>query len=382
MWFLQTGILIRMLAACAAAAILLWAGRRLLKQTLFTNCLIILDLLLILYVSKRLLVFYTGYVLVTYALVLFVKRPGGLKRARFVLSCLICTVPFFYTRATEFFSFLPYGLAMVGISYNMLKAVDALYYTYYTDERIPFLTYANFMLFFPVITAGPIFRYRDFAKTFSNPEPLTAERTQLCVKRFIRGMFKKVVVLALVIKLLNYLAAMKGHFYLSVFVTALSYLTLFLDMSGYADIAISLGGIIGLEVPENFRQPLKSPSFTQFWRNWHITLSDWIREHIFVVVNGKKLSRFEGALIGFFTMFFMCLWHGFSIAYVIDGVILGLVLATENLFGITTVNKRKVKKSYYVFRCVLTNLIFALNSLLLTLGGPAAIRILRGFLMW
>lgn len=78
----------------------------------------------------------------------------------------------------------------------------------------------------------------------------------------------------------------------------------------------------------------------------------------------------------------MCLWHGFSIAYLVDGILLGLVLSIENLFGITTVNKRKVKRSYYVFRCVVTNVIFALNSLLLTLGAPTALQILRGFLRW
>jgi alginate O-acetyltransferase complex protein AlgI len=271
---------------------------------------------------------------------------------------------------------------MVGISYNMLKAIDALYYVYYTDEHIPFLTYANYMLFFPVITAGPIFRYRDFSRTFGKPEPVTAEKTEYFFKRFVRGMFKKVVVLAIVIKLMNYLVKMSGHWYLSILVAALSYLTLFLDMSGYADIAISLGGIIGLEVPENFKQPLKAPSFTQFWRNWHITLSDWIREHIFVVLSGKKLTHVQGALIGFFTMFFMCMWHGFSAFYVIDGVIFGFVLAFENLFGITTVNRRKVKKSYFIFRCFVANSIFAVNSLLLTLGGPAAIKIIKGFLMW
>jgi alginate O-acetyltransferase complex protein AlgI len=271
---------------------------------------------------------------------------------------------------------------MVGISYNMLKAVDAVYYTYYTGEPIPLLTYANFMLFFPVITAGPIFRYRDFVRTFQNPEPVTAEKTEFFIKRFVRGMFKKVVVLALVIKLMGYLIEMGGHWYLSILIAVLSYFSLFLDMSGYADIAISVGGIIGLDVPENFKHPLKATSFTQFWRNWHITLSDWIREHIFVVVSGKKLSRLQGALIGFLTMFFMCLWHGFSLAYVIDGVLLGLVLAIENIFGITTVNRRKVKKSYFVFRCVVTNAIFALNSLLLVLGGPVAIQVLKGFLKW
>jgi alginate O-acetyltransferase complex protein AlgI len=382
MWFLQTDILVRILLAMIVGAVALMLGQRLQKQAWALQTYLILDLLLIAYVSKRLLVFYVGYVLITYGFVLVIEKLRKARRFFFVLLCLGCTIPFFYTRATDFLDFLPYGLAMVGIAYNMLKAVDALYYTYYTDEHISFFTYANYILFFPVITAGPIFRYRDFAKTLKNPEPLTASSAELFSKRFIRGMFKKVVVLVFVMKLLHHMVAAGSHWYLSLAVAALSYLTLYLDMSGYADIAISVGGVMGLRVPENFKNPLKAPSFTQFWRNWHITLSDWIREHVFVVVSGKKLSRYQGALIGFFTMFFMCLWHGFSIAYLVDGVLLGLVLSVENLFGITTVNKRKVKKSYYVFRCVITNVIFALNSLLLTLGAPTALQILRGFLKW
>jgi alginate O-acetyltransferase complex protein AlgI len=382
MWFLQTDILLRMLLASVLGAAAFALGRRFQRQSWALRAYLLLDLLLIAYVSKRLLVFYIGYVLVTYGFVLLIEKLRRGRRFFFVLLCLGCTAPFFYTRATAFFDFLPYGLAMVGIAYNMLKAIDALYYTYYTDEHIPFLTYANYLLFFPVITAGPIFRYRDFAKTFNKPKPLSAAGAEYLTKRFIRGLFKKVVVLALVIKLTAYLAGAGSHWYLSLAVTALSYLMLYLDMSGYADIAISVGGVMGLRVPENFKNPLKAPSFTQFWRNWHITLSDWIREHIFVVLSGKKLNRWQGALIGFFTMLFMCLWHGFSLAWLVDGVLLGLVLGGENLLGLTTVNKRKVKKSYFVFRCVLTNLIFALNSLLLTQGAPAALQILKGFLKW
>ena len=61
-----------------------------------------------------------------------------------------------------------------------------------------------------------------------------------------------------------------------------------LDLSGYSDMAIAVGSVMGYTVPENFRKPWAAASFTQFWRNWHITLSDWVREHIFVVLNGKN----------------------------------------------------------------------------------------------
>ena len=380
MWFLRADILIRMLVATAACAALFAAARGRAWGRFAPLGLLLVDLALIFYVSRRLAVFYAGYALVTYGFVLALGRIKRRRRAWFALLCIGCTAPFFYTRAAGFFDALPNVLAMVGIAYNMLKAVDALYYTYYTGEKIPPLTYANYLLFFPVITAGPIFRYRDFIRVLEGLGEISVPLVERSVKRLIRGMFKKVVVLALVTQATGYLTGLPGRWYVSAAVTALSYATLWLDMSGYADIAIALGGVMGIRVPENFKNPLNSPSLTMFWRNWHITLSDWIREHVFVVVAGKKLGRAQGALIGFTMMLFMCLWHEFSLAYLVDGVLLGAVLAAENLLGITTVNKRKVKRSYYILRCAVTTGIFAVNSLLLTLGPSGAIAVLRGYL--
>ena len=194
MWFLQTDMLIRMLVCCVVMAAAGLVARKYRKQAATNRFLVVLDIILIAYYSEKLAVFYVGYTLVTYAIVAFIKHRKKARKFWFVVCCLACTVPFFYTRATAFFSFLPYGLTMVGIAYNMLKAVDAVFYTYYTDEKIPFITYANFMLFFPVITAGPIFRYRDFNRSFNSPDELTAESLEYSAKRIIFGLFKKIVV--------------------------------------------------------------------------------------------------------------------------------------------------------------------------------------------
>ena len=150
-------------------------------------------------------------------------------------------------------------------------------------------------------------------------------------------------------------------------------------MSGYADIAIALGGFMGLKVPENFKKPLKAASFTQFWRNWHVSLTDWIREHIFVVLNGKRLTKYAGALIGFGTMVVMGLWHGFSLQFIVEGVFNGTILAVENLAGITTVS-RKAKKPYLYFRRAVTALIFSFTAIFYTLDSTQLANVLRGFI--
>lgn len=255
-----------------------------------------------------------------------------------------------------------------------------MYFVYYADMEIPFLTYMNYILFFPTFTSGPIFRYRDFQKVFNKPVPLTTDRFIMYVKRFIKGMFKKMVVLYFISTFFTFLLGLEKHWYISLLTVVFSYLFLYFDLSGYSDIAIATGSVMGYTVPENFRKPWAAASFTQFWRNWHITLSDWVREHIFVVLNGKKLGRLASAGMGFLVMFIMEMWHGFTLPYIFGGVYNGLCLGLENLFGLTTVDKRKMKKPVYIIRCIIVNGLFALNTLLMTVTPTQLIDVLGGFI--
>ena len=380
MWFLQIDVLLRILTGTVLLAVASGMARRFGRQSAVPKWIVLFDLLIILYVSKRLLVFYVGYTLVTFALARFIRLVKRGRKPLFLLCCIACAVPLFYTRATAYLSFLPYGLSMVGIAYNMLKAIDAVYFSYYTDRKIPLITYANFMLFVPVFTAGPIFRYRDFEKSMAKPMPITSALVEISVKRLIRGMFKKIVVATVAAQVFDFLLAAQPHWYISLALMGLSYLILYLDMAGYADMAIAVGGLMGIKVPENFKHPLKAASFTQFWRNWHVSLSDWIKEHIFVLLNGKKLSRAVAAAIGFGTMMFMSLWHGFTPLMAADGLFNGVLLAAENLFGLTTVDRKKSSRAYYVFRCVLTNVIFAFNTMFYTMTAAQLTGVLRGFI--
>lgn len=360
--------------------IISWFTRKVFKKNYGRNVLLLFDLGILIYVSPRLAAFSVGYTILTYILARLLKNLKRTRKFWFVVFCFLCTIPFFYARMTEFFPKLPVIIVFVGIAYHMLKAVDTLYFVYYTKMTIPLLTYANYMLFFPTFTSGPIFRYRDFSNVFRNPVPLTGELFLNCVKRFIRGMFKKMVVLYFVTELFNHIIGMELHWYLSLAIIALSYVIVFLDLSGYSDIAIAVGSVMGYTVPENFRKPWGAASFTQFWRNWHITLSDWVREHIFVVLNGKKLGRFASACVGFGTMFVMEMWHGFSLPYVIGGVYNGLCMGLENLFGLTRADKRKMNKAVYILRCFLVNFAFAFNTLLFTVTTEQFFEIMKGLI--
>jgi alginate O-acetyltransferase complex protein AlgI len=178
----------------------------------------------------------------------------------------------------------------------------------------------------------------------------TIDEAQECVKRLIRGLFKKLVLVTWLQTGVDALLQQGNHFYVSFAMALICYALLYADLSGYSDIAIAVGTFLGVPTPENFKQPLQSATFTQFWRKWHVTLSDWIREHIFVVVNGKRLNKYLSALIGMGTMLIMAAWHGFNRVEMLCGVYLGMFLALENIFGQTTVNRRRTNKWLYAFR--------------------------------
>ena len=387
MWFLDTAIFSRMIISCIVLMIISIVSTKAFKNNVMKHFLLPVSVLLIGFVSWQLCLFYVCYTLITYSFVKMLKSAKSLRKTLFALLCLMCTLPFFYIRLAGFLDFLPVLFVLVGFSYNMLKAIDALYYTYYTDMDIPLYVYANYILFFPTVTSGPIFRYRDFEATFNNPGEVDGVRVEESIKKTIRGLFKKMVALYFVNYALESImyTVVDGEKVLNEFtlftslcVVALSYLTLYFDLSGYSDIAIGLGRITGIEVPENFKKPWLSPSFTVFWRNWHVTLSDFIREHIFVVLNGKKLNKFASAAIGFVTMLVMSLWHGFTTPFVVSGVYNGLLLAIENLFGITKSDKKKNKAVFYL-RCVVVSLLFGINSMIFIFEFDTIIAVLSGF---
>ena len=378
MWFLQTDTLLILLGLSLGLGILSrLLGERYRKLLAFLPA---ADLAFLWYIDPKLMVFYAGYTAVTWLLAVLLRQMKVWRGGFFALCCMACLVPLAYMREAQALSLPTMGLVCIGLAYNVLKAIDLMYYEYCTGERADFWTYVNYMLFLPVLTAGPVFRYRDFQKTWEKPQQLDLERLAEGCRRIICGLFYKVVLSSFTAGILEELIRHTPGFLPSLVIPPVSVATLFFDMAGYASIAIGLGGLMGITVPENFKHPFQSPSFTQFWRNWHITVSDWIREHVFVLLHSRRLNKWQSAGISLAVMILMGLWHGFSWLFFVDGIFLGLLLAVENLFGLTTVNKRKSPKWYFFLRCAIVFYLFAMNSMIFTLSVPEIGRVIKGFL--
>ena len=378
MWFLEIDKLLIISAFALLMAFLRVLNQKLKNKIPVNYILLAIAILVMAYVDKRLAIFYVVYTLVTYIMSFLLFKAKKARKALFLTACLLATLPFFLGRISNLQIFDQSGFVIVGIAYSIFKVIDAYYHVYYSGESINFLTYINYILFLPVITSGPMHRYRDFKKSIDNPIEIDILVFSESIKRIIRGLFKKLVLVNLLMIVFNHLQTLEISWNISLAIILMSYLILYFDLSGYSDIAIAFGSLYGILVPENFKKPWSAPTMTQFWRNWHVTLSDYIREHIYVVVVKKKLNKYQGGFIGFSTMLIMALWHGFYWHYALAGAYLGLILFFENVFSLTSLSKRTTNKFYFAFRCLLTNFLFAVNTLVFTIPKEDVLKVIFG----
>ncbi len=192
-----------------------------------------------------------------------------------------------------------------------------------------------FLAFFPKILAGPIARHGDIREDLAGPSP-TLQGAALGVRRLCAGLAKK----ALIAQPLGvfadaiFSAAPKGLDAPSAWLGLASYsLQIYYDFSGYTDMAIGLGLLFGVRLPENFNAPYLSRSVREFWRRWHITLSAWFRDYLYIPLGGSRngpLKTYRNLLI----VFVLCgLWHGAGWPFLVWGLWHGMFLCLERLFA-------------------------------------------------
>jgi alginate O-acetyltransferase complex protein AlgI len=187
--------------------------------------------------------------------------------------------------------------------------------------------FAVFAIFFPTLASGPIKRFPDFVPQLSSLERPRLEQVVEGGKRVIRGLFKKVCIADL---LVQYIAVLEDAPVFTAPVVALLAVLqgfrIYYDFCGYSDMAIGLAQMLGLRVPENFDRPYLSTSLQDFWRRWHISLSTWIRDYIYVPLGGNRVRQLLNLLLA---MALCGLWHGAAWNFVLWGTWHGAGLAAE-----------------------------------------------------
>ena len=192
--------------------------------------------------------------------------------------------------------------------------------------------FATFLCLFPQLVAGPIVRYTDVSAELHSRKS-SWETTAEGLRRFVCGLAKKVLLANALGELCTIFrdSGDKSVAFYWLYATVFS-LQIYFDFSGYSDMAIGLGRIMGFHFPENFNYPYISASITEFWRRWHMTLSGWFRDYVYIPLGGSRVSRGRWALNLAAVWLLTGLWHGAAWNFVLWGGLYGVLLVLEKFW--------------------------------------------------
>jgi alginate O-acetyltransferase complex protein AlgI len=253
-------------------------------------------------------------------------------------------------KLSEFIAFLPEFhienlLLPLGISYIIFKYISYLtdvYWGIVKKERFDdVLLYGSL---FTIYVAGPIERFERFQPQISGKQPFLLNNIDFGFKRIVFGLFKKLVIANWVGYFINPYWKDFGvsPLYFQVLLLLGFSIQIYTDFAGYSDIAIGASRLFGFKILENFNWPYLQPNISKFWRNWHISLSDWIRDYLFFPLSGLSRKKTWNVFwVPLIAMGICGLWHGASLNFLIWGLWHGLGIA---LYQIWNQYKRKRKK--------------------------------------
>lgn len=226
----------------------------------------------------------------------------------------------------------------IGISFFTFQKLSYLIDVYRgTHKPLTSIdTYSLYVLLFPQLIAGPIVRYNEIA------DQLVDRRANETIDNVLQGLFRFIIGLAKKVLIANALAVVANEAFAqspddltatAAWIGALAYtFQIYFDFSGYSDMAIGLGRVMGFKFPENFNFPYIARNITEFWRRWHITLGRWMRDYLYIPLGGNRLS-IERTYLNLWVVFLISgFWHGASWTFVVWGAYHGLFLVLDRLF--------------------------------------------------
>ncbi len=270
------------------------------------------------------------------------------------------------------YKYLGYVLSLFGVKTEILSAAGISFFTFqsmsyvidcYRDEKLikkNILDLALYISFFPQLIAGPVVRYGDFGEQIEN-RTHTAEKTALGIRRFCFGFAKKVIVANSAARMTDMIfsSGSDSITLLASWTGALCYMIqIYYDFSGYSDMAIGLGKIFGFDLPENFNFPFAASSISDFWRRWHITLSSWFRDYLYIPLGGNRKGKIRTVINKWIVFLCTGIWHGANLTFVIWGIIHGAAISVETMFC------KKEKENKNIFFSVLQRAITLMIILL------------------
>ena len=250
----------------------------------------------------------------------------------------------FYFKYTQFaFNLLSRALSLLHIRYNaptfdIILPVGISFFTFqalsytidvYRDDIYAeknFIRYALFVSFFPQLVAGPIERSKNLLRQIAVPKKFSFDNAREGLLLMLWGYFLKIVLadrISLFVDTVYSDHATYGGYYI-VFATILFAVQIYCDFSGYSTIAMGAARVLGIELMENFNAPYLATSIADFWRNWHISLTSWFKDYLYIPLGGNRKGVARGYLNKLIVFFLSGLWHGAAVTYVLWGLLNGV----------------------------------------------------------
>ena len=251
----------------------------------------------------------------------------------------------------------------IGISFYTFQIISYLVDVYKEKVKAQknFISLATYVSLFPQLIAGPIVRYETINDELDNRKQ-TFNDFSSGISRFIIGLSKKVLIANILGELCNIFILSSEKTILFYWIYGISYsLQIYFDFSAYSDMAIGLGRMFGFHFMENFDYPYISKSITEFWRRWHISLSSWFKDYVYIPLGGSREGTFKLIRNILIVWLLTGLWHGSEWTFVIWGMFIGILLVIEKLLLNKYIEKLPsiVRRIYTLFIIMISFIIFS-----------------------
>lgn len=226
----------------------------------------------------------------------------------------------------------------LGISFFTFQQIACLVDTYRGKlKKISFYEYALFVSFFPQLIAGPIVKYEEILpqiQRVTKCKSIDFNMIRLGLSLFACGLLKKILIADYFspVSIMLFDSQVNPTFYDSILGTLAYTMQIYFDFSGYSDMALGLGALFGITLPQNFNSPYQSLSIIGFWRRWHITLSNFLKDYIYIPLGGNRLSLLRKYVNLMLTMLIGGLWHGAGWNFILWGGLHGAYLIINNTY--------------------------------------------------
>ncbi len=300
---------------------------------------------------------------------IYISKKKNIRNILLISSILVNLLILFSFKYADFFiKNINWGLNIWGTHQKIpyLKLILPVGISFYTFQTMSYTIdvfrrkikperniakFALYVSFFPQLVAGPIERAERLLPQLEKKQSLDFERISYGLKLMLWGFFQKVVIADNLMGIVNIVFANPNSYKgLSIVVASVFFaFQIYCDFAGYTNIAIGAANVLGIKLMKNFKQPYLATSINDFWKRWHISLSSWFRDYVYISLGGNRVSLFKWVIIIFITFIVSGFWHGAEWTFIIWGTIHGFIYLLEKVL------KKIVKKQTSLYKITRKN---------------------------